>query len=226
MRHSIIFKKITGEEGSVTDEMVHEWRSSRLPSLLAEFNPDDIFNADETGLFWKCLPEKTLSLKGEKCSGGKKSKDRVTVLASANMTGGEKLPLLVIGNFARPRCFKNARSIPVDYESNSRAWMVCELFSSWLIKLDGRFAQEKRKVAMLVDNCPAHSNIQSRLKAITLVFLPPNTTSKSQPCDQGIIQNLKLYYRKHLILQLLASVEAGTDFQFNLLDALYLLRLA
>ena len=27
-RHGIIFKKITGEEGSVTDEMIHEWRSS------------------------------------------------------------------------------------------------------------------------------------------------------------------------------------------------------
>ena len=119
--------------------------------------------------------------------------------------------------------FKNARSIPEQYESNSKAWMVSSLFSSWLTKLDSRFVTEKRKVAMVVDNCPAHPNI---LKAITLVFLPPNTTSKSQPCDQGIIQNLKLHYRKHLILQLLTSIEAGTEFQFNLLDAIYLLRLA
>ena len=82
--------------------------------------------------------------------------------------------------------------------------MVSELLTSWLTKLDGRFVREKR-IAMVVDSCPAHPNIQSNLKAITLVFLPPNTTSKSQPCDQSIIHNLKLHYRKHLIMQLLTS---------------------
>ena len=123
-----------------------------------------VFNADETGLFWKCLPDKTLSLKGEKCSGGKKNKGRITVLVCANMSGTEKLPLLVIGRFAKPRCFKNARSIPLQYEANKKAWMVSELLSSWLLKWDRKFQLEKRKVAILVDNCPAHQNIQSKLK--------------------------------------------------------------
>ena len=34
-----------------------------------------------------------------------------------------------------------------------------------------------RKVALIIDNCPAHNN----LKAIELVFLSPSTTSKTQP---------------------------------------------
>lgn len=206
--------------------MVRDWNSYQLPALLAEFSPNEVFNADETGLFWKCLPDKTMSVKGEKCSGGKKSKERITVLVCANMSGSEKLPLLVIGRFAKPRCFKNARSIPVQYEANSKAWMVSDLFSSWLTKLDAKFVREKRKVAMVVDNCPAHPNIQCNLRAIKLVFLPPNTTSKSQPCDQGIIQNLKVHYRKNLIMQLIASIEGNREFNFNLLDALYLLRLS
>ena len=33
-----------------------------------------------------------------------------TVLVCANMSGTEKLPLLVIGRFAKPRCFQNTRS--------------------------------------------------------------------------------------------------------------------
>ena len=79
---------------------------------------------------------------------------------------------------------------------------------------------------MVVDNCLAHPNIQSKLESITLIFLPPNTTSKSQPCDQGIIQNLKVRYRKHLLLQFVTSIDAGKEFEHNLLDALYLLRLS
>ena len=77
--------------------MLHDWTSRQLPDLLDKFSPDDIFNADETGLFWKCLPDKS----GERCSGGKRSKDRITVLVCANMSGSEKLPLLVIGRFAK-----------------------------------------------------------------------------------------------------------------------------
>ena len=54
-------------------------------------------NADETGLFYKLRPDRTLAFKGEKCSGGKKAKDRLTVLVGASMSG-VKLPLLVIGS--------------------------------------------------------------------------------------------------------------------------------
>ena len=102
-----------------------------------------------------------------------------------------------------------------------RSFFIMAYQDGWYI-----CARKKRTIAMVVDNCPVHPNIQSNLKPITLAFLPPNTTSKCQPCDQGIIQNLKLHYRKHLIMQLLTSVEVGTDFQFNLLDALYLLHLS
>ena len=80
---------------------------------------------------------------------------------------------------------------------------------------------------MVIDNCTAHPNIQTSLTATKLVFLPPNTTSKPlQPCDQGIIQNLKMQYRKYLLIKLIAAIEAKEEFSPNLLDALYLLRLS
>ena len=204
-RHGIAFRQMSGEAGSVTEDMTSDWLDTRLPALLGEFQPDDIFNADETGLFWKCLPDTTLHFKGEACSGGKKSKDRITVLVCSNMTGTEKLPLLVIGRFAKPRCFKNVQTLPVQYEANHKAWMVSELFTKWLTKLDKQYQKEGRKVAMVIDNCPAHPNVQTSLKAMKLVFLPPNTTSKLQPCDQGIIQNLKMQYRKYLLIKLIYS---------------------
>lgn len=53
---------------------------------------------DESGLFYKMMPDKTLKFKGEKCTGGKMSKDRI----AANMDGSEKRKLLAIGKSRTP----------------------------------------------------------------------------------------------------------------------------
>ena len=79
----------------------------------------NIFNIDETGLFWKLLPERTLQFKGIDCKGGKHAKDRITILVGASALG-EKLPLMVIGksqkkkkktclkkNMLEKNCFKH-----------------------------------------------------------------------------------------------------------------------
>ena len=92
-RHWIIFKAASGEAASVDMSTVETWRGSALKELLQLYKHDDIFNADKTGIFFKCLPDKTLDFKGAICTGGKKAKDRLTVLVAANMSGKEKLPL-------------------------------------------------------------------------------------------------------------------------------------
>lgn len=84
--------------------------------LVDGYAPDEICNADEMGLFFKLTPNKTLKFKGGKCTGGKMSKERIT----ANMMG-ENEKLLAIGKSKNPRCFKNVKSLPVNYEANKRA---------------------------------------------------------------------------------------------------------
>lgn len=69
---------------------------------------------------------------GERCTSGKKSKERVTVLVGANMSGSEKLPLLVIGKSANPRAFKN-KEVPVAYKANKKAWMSGRIFSCLIV---------------------------------------------------------------------------------------------
>ena len=56
----------------------------------------------------------------------KQSKERISVLVGANMTGTEKLKLLdlVIGKSEKPRCFKNVKTLPVVYKNNTKAWMT------------------------------------------------------------------------------------------------------
>ena len=51
-------------------------------------------------------------MKGEKGSGGKYSKVRLTRMAAAS-AAGEKLPIFVIGKSVKSRCFKNVKAFPV-----------------------------------------------------------------------------------------------------------------
>jgi hypothetical protein len=44
--------------------------------------------------------------------------------------------------------------------------------------------------------------------------------------DQGIIQNLKVHYRKRLLRRRISGIDSGTEFSFNLLDAVFLLQRA
>ena len=69
----------------------------RLSPILDMFNENDVFNADETGLFYRTTPDRSLVLSKEECKGGKKSKERLTVLLCSNLTGIEKLKPVVIG---------------------------------------------------------------------------------------------------------------------------------
>ena len=84
--------------------MVASWFKTTLPTLLSNYKLEDIFNADKFGLFYQCLPNKTLHLKSEQCSGGKNSKIRITGLAAANSVG-DKLPMFVIGKSNAPRSY-------------------------------------------------------------------------------------------------------------------------
>lgn len=140
-RHSITFKCISGEAASVNQDDVREF-VEKLPSILLEYSPENIYNADETGLFYKALPDKTLALKTEKCIGGKMAKDRLTILFCASMTGSKE-PLLVIGKSKRPRAFKQLgkRSLPVTWFANKKAWMTNEIMTQWLIEFDRKIGK-------------------------------------------------------------------------------------
>jgi hypothetical protein len=71
-------------------------------------------------------------VKGEKCAGGKISKDRITVFMCFNSNGTEKLKLFVIGKSKSPQCFKNVKWLPIWYITNKESWMPSDLFESEL----------------------------------------------------------------------------------------------
>ena len=73
-----------------------------------------------------------------------------------------------------------------------------------------KFEWESWSVALIVDTCPVHPNIKG-LNAARLAFRPPNTTSKTQPMDQGVIRSLKAKYRGKIIQRLTQKVFPATS---------------
>lgn len=78
--------------------------------------------------------------------------------------------------------------------------MTSALFFDWLRRFDKYVQQKKdRKVALILDNCSAHGTMEKLpyFANVTVIFLPPNSTSKVQPMDAGIIAAMKVKYRRY-----------------------------
>ncbi|GFX59468.1 tigger transposable element-derived protein 6 [Trichonephila clavipes] len=204
-RNGIVFKKMCGESSSVDINVCSKWQNS-LSYLIKEYEPRNIFNKDETGLFFKCLPEKTFTFKKEKCYGGRHSKERLTILLAVNMDGSEKITPLVIEKSAKPPCFKGINSFPTKYRSNKKAWMASELFNEWLVQLNSDMKREKRHNLLFLENCTVHNNAPP-LSNVKLQFSPPNSTSKLQPLVHGIIHNFTTFYRREVVKSVLNNLE-------------------
>ena len=139
---------------------------------------------------------------------------------------GEKLPMFVIRKSQKPRCFKHIKSLPCRYRAQEKSWMNTELFEEWVREQDEKFENKGRKVALIIDNCPAHPVIEN-LKSITLYFLPPNTTSALQPRKQGVIWSLKSKYRTRIIQKVLAAIDPGKQLPvISILEAVKVLALS
>ena len=209
-RNKISARAVSGESGGVDQTTVEEWKT-RLPQLCDGFKPQDIFNADETGLFFRALPKRSLVEKGDSCHGIKSPKDRITLLLCASMTG-EKLKPLAIGNAVKPRCFRNIKvdSLPVSWTANKRAWMTSALFVEWLKALDKKMRNQRRRILLFLDNALSHP-MGVTLTNVTVKFLPPNVTSVLQPLDQGVISNLKRLFKQRLLRHVLSKIDTASN---------------
>ena len=59
-RYNITSKVISGEAGGVSEETVASWKE-RLPSILSGYSPENVLNMDETGQFYRALPNRSLA---------------------------------------------------------------------------------------------------------------------------------------------------------------------
>ena len=123
-KNNVFFKKVSGESKAVTTVMVVGWNKTTLPTLLCNNDLQNIYNAEEFGFCYQCLPDISYQFKTDKCLGGEHSKTRIGCLADANAVGN-KLPMFVIGKVKNPSVLKTLRNLPVDIDHEERAgWIV------------------------------------------------------------------------------------------------------
>ena len=98
---------------------------------------NQVYNCDETGLFWKALPTKSLAARKEsKVPRYKVSKERLTILVCANATGEYKVQLTIVGKAKNPRALKNVSPsvLPVRYTNQTNVWMNMKLSEEWFFQ--------------------------------------------------------------------------------------------
>jgi hypothetical protein len=143
-RHNIVRNGVCGESKDMDESEVSEYKS-KLLELMSPYEPKNIYNADETGLFFRALSTRSLAVKGEKRTSGKMSKERLIVLLCGNMVGEMEKPV-VIGKAAKPRCFKNLKinDLPVIGRNNKNAWMTAATMEEWLNMFNAKMKKENR----------------------------------------------------------------------------------
>lgn len=132
-RYSLRTLQAKGEKASAnveaSENFVSEFRKFCQDN---NYELENVYNADETGLQYRSLPERTLVLANEREeSGHKPIKDRLTVMVCSNATGCHRIPPLLIGKSAKPRRFQKNEPLPLHYQGQKKAWMDSKIFHNW-----------------------------------------------------------------------------------------------
>ncbi|XP_005008025.1 tigger transposable element-derived protein 1-like [Cavia porcellus] len=188
--------------------------------------PEQVFNCNEMGLFWKKMPKRTyITAGGNAVPCHEPIKDRLTLLFCANASGDFKVKPLLVYHSKNTPAFKTCKvqksQFNIIWRSNSKALVTRIFFIEWVNEVFGpavkKYLVEKNlpvRALLVMDNAPAHppgfeNDLLEELKFIKIKFLPPNTTPILQPVDQQVILNFKALFQQCF------EVTKGTNLTFQ-----------
>ncbi|XP_052902129.1 jerky protein homolog-like [Anopheles moucheti] len=209
------FKQRYGIAGVYTHSKAKAGSSSSADKFCYQFQqviqneewlPDQIYNVDETGLYWNSLPSKT-------GTDTNVTNERITILCCTNATGTHKLDLTIIAKSKHPWNPKDEEfpQTAVNYYEAKGGWASKEIFQHWF---QYKWIPEVRayltakilplRAILLLDTAPCHitdSALRSEDGCMIVRFMPTDVANLVQPMQQGIISLLKWNYRTDLLKQ-------------------------
>ena len=140
------------------------------------YAPQQIFNVDETGLFWKKCPRKrVLAVKKRRCQ-GLAAKNRLTLMLGGNASGDFKLKPQLVYRAENPRALKSIKKscLPVIWKPNKKAWVALAAFESWFFH---HFINEVKLYCRenILDDAPGYlPHLDDFHPDVKVLYLPPN----------------------------------------------------
>ncbi|KAF9143152.1 hypothetical protein BGX30_001180 [Mortierella sp. GBA39] len=160
--HGVAYCSLRGEVGSVDRDAIAE-RMNEIRNICVDFEPDDIYNCNETGMYLKELSTHSYTME-EFMSGSKlkRGTSRASILFCVNASGSsldraavvKALRLQVLGErFARG--IQPLPEVPITSMKHEHGYMTLDLFIQWLHLLDESLTNKvafKRHYLEVLDN--------------------------------------------------------------------------
>ncbi|RHY91674.1 hypothetical protein DYB35_008259 [Aphanomyces astaci] len=192
-------------------------------STYGHYPRSQILNVDETGVYFDMPPGMTLAKigKSSKCKKTTKHSERLTAVMTIRADGmtfpesdfrhaclGVKLPILFIVK-GKPGGTIDTSELPTYspghvYAVQESAWMDDRVWDIYLDELLAAHVEDSS--VLLVDNLACHVSDKSYDKVAETMFsvlepLPPNSTSRCQPLDVGVMGPLKAMLKTAWLLE-------------------------
>lgn len=187
-RYGVNNVKLAGEASSADREAAEEFKKYFLSVIQDKgYVEEQVFNAGETGLFYKDVGKRTyITQTACKTPGFKSFQDYAALLLCTNAKGDFKYKPLMVYRAQNPQAL-TGKSV------NKKAWMTSDWFHNCLVPEVECYLQGRNlafKVLLILDNAPVHccEELQNAHPNIDVLFMPPNTTSLIHTLDQGIIK--------------------------------------
>lgn len=168
-----------------------------------KFEPENIFNCDETGLSTVTDPPKVISTRGIKQVGQVSSAERgqlVTMLNFINATGNTIPPVYVFPrvhfkDFMLEDCPPGSLGL-----AHQSGWMTADNFFQAMEHFVKHIKCTKEKpVLLLMDNHESHINIRTislaKEQGVVILTFPPHCSHRLQPLDVSLYAPFKIKYR-------------------------------
>nr|XP_006138987.1 tigger transposable element-derived protein 1-like [Pelodiscus sinensis] len=211
--------KVSGEAASADEKAASAFLETFAATIKeGNYSAHQVFNVEETELFWKKMPERTYISKEEKTMPGfKAAKDHLILLLGGNAAGDFKIKPLLVYHSETPRAFKGVTkaALPVVWKSSHKAWVTLVIFEDWFfhhfvpeVKLYCAKNNIPFRILLVLNHAPGHPvSLDDFHPDIKVVFIPPNTSSLLQPMDQGATRLFKAYYTRRIFAQAIKTIK-------------------
>lgn len=146
------------------------------------------------------------------------AKDRVTRYV-CNASGSAKVPMPIIRDYKSIGCLKS-KKVSIKYFALKDNRSESNAFVMWYEEIFLPLAPDHTrdtggKVLLFMDNYASHYLLSDPEGSVHIRMFPPNSMSKHQPMDMGLLAAMKLYDRRLLFVRRTSNLADAEHLRIN-----------